>query len=137
VAAVLIVIATLVLIAVRLIPVGAVIISLPFIYLLARKPVIRRLAVRNLARRPREAVLIILGALLGTAIITSSYVVGDSLRSSIHRSVYTQLGPVDEVVLSNGPQAGAAVQAAVAGANIKGTDGTLPLASLTSPACSA
>ena len=129
--AVLIVVATLVLIGVRLIPIGAVVISLPFIYMLARKPVIRRLAVRNLARRPREAVLIILGALLGTAIITSSYVVGDSLKSSIHRSVYTQLGPVDEVVLSNGPAAGAAVEAAVAGANIKGTDGMLPMASLT------
>ncbi|MEA2922856.1 MAG: hypothetical protein QOF07_2828, partial [Bradyrhizobium sp.] len=60
-----------------------VILSLPFLYLLIRKPILRRLAVRNATRRPRETTLVVLGAMLGTAIITGSLIVGDTLKSSI------------------------------------------------------
>ncbi|MDP9075461.1 MAG: ABC transporter permease, partial [Actinomycetota bacterium] len=116
-----------ILLAVGLIPPFAVVLSLPFLYLLARKPVLRRLAIRNSTRRPKETLLIILGAMLGTAIITSSYVVGDTLTASIHQSAYTQLGPVDEVVLANGTQAGQAVQVAVDTHHVTGIDGVLPL----------
>jgi putative ABC transport system permease protein len=126
-----IIVAVLLLLGIGVIPPAAVVLSVPFIYLLARKPILRRLAVRNAVRRPREAALVILGALLGTAIITSSYVVGDTLTASIHRSVYTQLGPVDEVVLANGAQTGDAVRASVARAGVKGTDGILALTTLT------
>jgi putative ABC transport system permease protein len=117
----------LILIATGLIPIPAVVLSLPFVYLLARKPILRRLAFRNSARRPRETVLIIMGALLGTAIITSSYVVGDTLTSSIHRSAYTQLGPIDEAVLSIPTAGGEQVAQAVAQAHLTGVDGTLQL----------
>lgn len=117
----------LILITTGLIPIPAVVLSLPFLYLLARKPILRRLAFRNSARRPRETVLIIMGALLGTAIITSSYVVGDTLTSSIHRSAYTQLGPIDEAVLSVPTGGGEQVAQAVAQAHLTGVDGTLPL----------
>ena len=116
-----------ILIATGLIPIPAVVLSLPFVYLLARKPILRRLAFRNSARRPRETVLIILGALLGTAIITSSYVVGDTLTSSIHRSAYTQLGPIDEAVLSIPTAGREQVAQAVAQAHLHGVDGTLQL----------
>src|SRR5205823_6393007 len=44
--------------------------SIPFFVMLARKPVLRRLALRNASRRPRETMLVLLGSLLGTAIIT-------------------------------------------------------------------
>jgi putative ABC transport system permease protein len=118
-----------VLIVAGLIPVPAVILSLPFLYLLWRRPVLRRLAFRNAARRPRETVLIIAGALLGTAIITSSYVVGNTLTSSIHRSAFTQLGPVDEAVLSVEPIT-SQVNAAVDQAHLANIDGTLPLLSV-------
>ena len=63
--------------------VPVVVVSLPFLYMLGRKRILRRLAIRNAVRRPRETALVLLGAMLGTAIITSSYVVGDTLRSSI------------------------------------------------------
>ncbi|HWS45356.1 MAG TPA: hypothetical protein VN636_05805, partial [Acidimicrobiia bacterium] len=76
--------------------------SLPFLFVLARKPVLRRLALRKAVRRPRETVLVILGSLLGTAIMTGSFVVGDTFNASIKRIAYEQLGPVDEVVSSNG-----------------------------------
>ncbi|MEY2463255.1 MAG: putative transport system permease protein, partial [Acidimicrobiaceae bacterium] len=49
----------------------------------AFRPTFRRLAVRNVRRRKGEAVLVVLGSLLGTAIITSSFVVGDTLNASI------------------------------------------------------
>src|SRR2546423_26331 len=81
--------------------------SLPFLFLLARRPVLRRLAVRNASRRPRETALVLLGSLLGTAIITGSLIVGDTLNASIRRSAFTQLGPVDETVAANDPAAAA------------------------------
>jgi putative ABC transport system permease protein len=108
---------------------GAIVVSLPFLYLLVRRPVLRRLALRNAARRPRETALVVLGALLGTAIITSSYVVGDTLRASIRRSAYTQLGPVDELVATTADH-GPAVVAAVRRANLPAVDGVLPLTTL-------
>ncbi|HJR44187.1 MAG TPA: FtsX-like permease family protein [Actinomycetota bacterium] len=63
-----------------------------------RRPVLRRLAVRDATRRPAETVLVIAGSLLGTALITGSLIVGNTLDSSIKATAFTQLGPVDEVV---------------------------------------
>ena len=40
----------------------------------------------------------IAGSLLGTALITGSFVVGDTLDSSIRSAIHNQLGPIDEVV---------------------------------------
>lgn len=91
------------------------VLSIPFLVLLARRPVLRRLAVRNARRRPREAALVLLGSLLGTAIITGSFIVGDTLEASIRRSAFTQLGPVDEVVQTGGAGGGAKVEAALSG----------------------
>ena len=102
--------------------------SLPFLYLLGAQPVLRRLAARNAVRRPRETLLVILGALLGTAIITGSFVVGDTLRSSIRRSAYTQLGPVDELVALPSPAAQSATAAALsARLPAAAKDGVLPV----------
>lgn len=64
-----------------------------------RRPVLRRLAVRDTTRRAGETVLVIAGSLLGTAIITGSFIVGDTLDSSIRVTASTQLGPVDEVIV--------------------------------------
>jgi putative ABC transport system permease protein len=76
--------------------------SLPFLVLLVRRPVLRRLALRNAVRRPREATLVVLGSLLGAAIITGSLVVGDTMGASIRQIVHTHLGPVDELVSTKG-----------------------------------
>src|SRR6478672_13029353 len=77
--------------------------SLPFIFVLARKPILRRLALRNAVRRPREASLVVLGSLLGAAIITGSMVVGDTMNASIRQVARTHLGPIDEIVSTRGP----------------------------------
>ena len=102
-----------------------VLLSLPFIYVLARKPVLRRLAIRNALRRPRETALVLLGSLLGTAIITGSLVVGDTLDASFRRAAYSQQGPIDELVVMTGSNQ-AAIDA-LAGARLAGVDGTLPM----------
>ncbi|HVE94831.1 MAG TPA: FtsX-like permease family protein [Acidimicrobiales bacterium] len=72
------------------------------------RPTIRRLAVRNVTRRRGEAALVVLGSLLGTAIITASFIVGDTLGASTRDIARTDLGPTDEVVrivgLGRGPE---------------------------------
>jgi putative ABC transport system permease protein len=73
-------------------------IALPFLAMCAFFPLLRRLAVRNASRRPKETILILLGSLLGTAIITSSGVVGDTFAASDRATISQQLGPVDEFV---------------------------------------
>ena len=67
-------------------------------YQAARRPLLRRLALRDALRRPRETALVVAGSLLGTALITGSFIVGDTLESSIKATAYTQLGPIDEIV---------------------------------------
>ena len=79
-------------------PVIIVALSIPFVAVLVGSPLLRRLATRNAARRPIEAVLVIGGSLLGTAIITGSLIVGDTIDRSIRAAAYDQLGPVDEIV---------------------------------------
>lgn len=93
---------------------------------LAARPTFRRLALRNIARRKGEAVLVVLGSLLGTAIITASFVVGDTLDASIRDQARTQLGPIDHVVVT--PDIGQlpAIEEALSD-RVAGTTGTLTM----------
>jgi putative ABC transport system permease protein len=79
-----------------------------------RQPVSRRLAARQLARRPSEALLAIIGATLGTAIIVGALVVGDTLNFSVRQEAYRTLGPIDERIVSTSTAAGAEVAARLA-----------------------
>jgi putative ABC transport system permease protein len=88
----------------------AAVLSLPFLGVLLTRPLLRRLALRNSRRRPVEALLVIGGSLLGTAIITGSLIVGNTIDRSIRAAAYDQLGPVDELVSVPADQ-GAALQA--------------------------
>lgn len=80
-----------------------------------RHPIARRLGIRSAMRRPAETALVTLGALLGTAIITGSLVVGDSLERSLRSDAFTQLGPVDETVTAPGLSALPGLRAALSG----------------------
>ena len=113
--------------AVGFVPPAVVVLSIPFLVVAARKPVLRRLAIRNASRRPRETALILLGALLGTAIITGSATVGDTLGSSIRQGARTKLGPIDELVRSVGIESAAPLLAAVRSAPQDDIDGILPM----------
>jgi putative ABC transport system permease protein len=78
----------------------ALLVTAPFLFILGRRPMLRRLALRNAVRRPREALLVILGSLLGAAIITGSAVVGDTMDASIRQAARQHLGPIDELVVT-------------------------------------
>jgi ABC-type antimicrobial peptide transport system permease subunit len=103
---------------------------LPFVYGARAKPGARQLALRSSTRRPRQTLLVVLGAVLSTAIVTSAGVVGESLRASVRRSAVTQLGPVDEEIVGVGPDRGPTIESAVDRARLSDIDGTLPLVAM-------
>jgi putative ABC transport system permease protein len=82
------------------------IISGALVLISTRRAVIRRLALRQVARRPTEAALVITGCMLGTAIIVGALIVGDTLGFSVRQAAYHTLGPVDERVVSTSPVLG-------------------------------
>src|SRR6476620_3750447 len=73
------------------------------LFLAVARPVLRRLAFRQVVRRPGEAVVVVLGSLLGTALIVASLAVGDSLDRSVRQTAYDVLGPIDETVRASSP----------------------------------
>jgi putative ABC transport system permease protein len=75
----------------------------------ARHAFLRRLALRQVARRRGEAALVVAGSVLGTAIIVASLVVGDTMTHSIGRQAWSGLGPIDEIVSTSGGARGAQV----------------------------
>src|SRR4051812_36212805 len=76
-----------------------------------RLPVVRRLAMRQVARRRTEGLLVMAGASLGAAIIIGSLVVGDTLGFSVRQTAYRTLGNVDERVVSTDGATGVVVAA--------------------------
>src|ERR671931_563059 len=84
-------------------------------FLLLRRPVLRRLAIRQASRRRTEAALVIIGSALGTTIIVASLVVGDTLNFSVKQDAYRTLGPVDERVVTGDPAAGEVAARALRG----------------------
>jgi putative ABC transport system permease protein len=105
----------------------ALIIGCSLFDLVARRS-LRRMALRNIARRPVEALLVVGGAALGTAIITSAFVAGDTFDASIRNIARTDLGPIDETVQIADLSQLDAVEAQLNDpAPIEGTDGVLPM----------
>jgi putative ABC transport system permease protein len=109
---------------------AALLLSLPFLFVLARRPVLRRLALRNAARRPREALLVVVGSMMGAAIITGSLVVGDTLSGSIRQMAKAHLGPVDEIVLTRDGSRWWRAAAALTTLPARDVDGVLQLQTL-------
>ncbi len=63
-----------------------------------RNPVLAKLGLRSLTRRPTQTALIIIGLTLSTIIIISSLGTGDTLRYSIQRQSVAAYGKVDEII---------------------------------------
>jgi putative ABC transport system permease protein len=61
-----------------------------------------RLGLRNLVRRRGRAALIVAGLMLGTTIIASALVTGDTMNRTVRASVIESLGPTDELVAVRG-----------------------------------
>ncbi len=59
---------------------------------------IPKLAVREISRHKRQTVLIIIGLMISTAVITGSLVAGDSMEQLVYISTFENLGEVDQVI---------------------------------------
>ena len=64
-----------------------------------RRPVIFKLGVRNIPRRKAQTMLIVVGLMLSTLIISAALGTGDTLNYSTTSEAYNVLGEVDEVVV--------------------------------------
>jgi putative ABC transport system permease protein len=93
------------------------------------QPMLRRLGFRDATRRPRETALVIAGSLLGTALITGSFIVGDTLDSSIRAAVNNQLGPIDEIVVTSDAATAERVERTITGLDDPRIDGVMTIVS--------
>src|SRR5437667_562870 len=64
----------------------------------AFRPLLARLAARNIGRRKSRVLIVVAGLLVGTAVIASSLVVGDTLSYIFLEDVYARLDAIDELV---------------------------------------
>jgi putative ABC transport system permease protein len=69
-----------------------------------------RLGIRNVGRRRARSALIVVGLMLGTAIIAAALATGDTMSSTIRSSAITALGRTDEVVAAKGLEAAPAMR---------------------------
>lgn len=63
-----------------------------------RNPVLVKLGVRNIPRRPTQSVLIVVGLALSTIIIVSALSTGDTLTYSLRRQAVAAYGEIDEIL---------------------------------------
>ena len=75
-----------------------------------RNPILLKLGLRNIPRR-RAVGLIVVGLMLGTAIIAAALATGDTMSSTIRSYVVRALGPTDDVVSAKGTDVGAGIRA--------------------------
>ena len=67
-------------------------------WLSIRNPVLAKIGLRNLVRRPAQSVLIVVGMTLSTIIIISAFGTGDTLSNSVKRQAVSAYGEVDEII---------------------------------------
>src|SRR5215218_949517 len=67
-----------------------------------RNRVLLKLGVRSLARRRARSALIVVGLMLGTAIIAAALATGDTMNHTIRSTAISALGETDEVVSAKG-----------------------------------
>jgi len=100
-----------------LVLVGLLAITLAVIATLAvRNRVLLRLGVRNAGRRRGRSALIVVGLMLGTAIIAAALATGDTMSHTIRSSAVAALGPTDEVIAAKGLDATLTMQSSATGA---------------------
>src|ERR671910_1227543 len=75
-----------------------------------RNRIFLRLGVRNVTRRRSRTALIVLGLMLGTTIISSALVTGDTMSHTIRSSAVEALGATDVLVSVKGAEVDPAVQ---------------------------
>jgi putative ABC transport system permease protein len=90
---------------------GAFIVAVAIIALLAwRNRVAVKMGVRNIPRRPAQTILIILGLMFGTIIITSTFGVGDTVMSTERSIGVRSIGNTDEIISAGDPTSAGGVK---------------------------
>src|SRR5438045_2406226 len=69
-----------------------------------RKPILARLALRNIPRRPAQTVLIVFGLMLATLLITAAFGTGDTISYSMRVAFTGSLGNTDLQVQKVNPR---------------------------------
>ncbi len=64
-----------------------------------RNPLLVKMGLRNLARRKTQTVLIVIGLMLSTLIISAAFATGDTVGYSVTNTIYDELGEADLVVV--------------------------------------
>ena len=64
-----------------------------------RRPVFLKLGLRPIPRRRAQSILIVLGLMLATLIVTAAFVTGDTLSNSIRTMAIQGMGEMDEMVM--------------------------------------
>ncbi len=67
-------------------------------YVLLRNRIVFLIGIRNIPRRVAQTVLIVIGLMLSTLIISAAFGTGDTVDYSISNQAYTILGHVDETI---------------------------------------
>ena len=82
---------------------GVVLLVTAVVAILAlRNRLLFKLALRNIPRRRAQTILIVVGLMLSTVIITSAFGTGDTISYSVRSSALAGLGNVDEAVFHTG-----------------------------------
>ena len=77
---------------------GFLLVAAYLAFIAVRSPILVRMAFRSAARRPGRSGLIVVGLMLGTAIISASFTTGDSVTFSIEQQVVRLLKGADELI---------------------------------------
>jgi putative ABC transport system permease protein len=75
---------------------------LSVVILAFRNKILFKMGVRNFSRRPKETVIVVIGLLVSTAIISGSLIAGETINYIIEKATYDGLGAVDETVAGGG-----------------------------------
>ena len=69
-----------------------------------RRPVLARIGLRNLPRRPVQTVLVVIGLMLSTLIFSAALTTGTTINRSITAEVFRLSGEVDQLIVPSGGQ---------------------------------
>lgn len=83
-------------------PLAALAVTAVLVASMLRQPALRRLGLRNLARRKGNTLLVVVGSMVGTALISGSLVLNDSTSQFQSEEARETLGEIDEVVRVSG-----------------------------------
>jgi hypothetical protein len=79
-----------------LIAVGLILLYI--LYLNLRNPVLVKVGLRNIPRRPAQSILIVVGLTLSTIIIVSALSIGDTLNHSVRSHTINAYGKIDQII---------------------------------------